>query len=93
LGVLVHELGEDLFLALTLGFELLVLCVLAPALPVTRVVLYSSGVGYFQRDGEFNGNTAVSLHFHANQINDLLKTLIVAGPRRRASAVRPASRF
>src|SRR5262249_38478755 len=46
-------------------------------LPVTRVVLFSSGVGYFQRDGKGNGKATVALQFHADQINDLLKTLIV----------------
>jgi hypothetical protein len=48
-----------------------------PELPVTRVVLFSSGVGYVQRDGQLNGKAAVPLHFSADQINDLLKTLIV----------------
>jgi hypothetical protein len=48
-----------------------------PELPVTRVVLFSSGVGYVQRDGQLNGKASVPLHFHADQINDLLKTLIV----------------
>src|SRR5438876_165825 len=49
----------------------------SPELPIKRVVLFSSGVGYFQRDGQVNGQAAVSLHFSKNQINDLLKSLIV----------------
>jgi hypothetical protein len=49
----------------------------APDLPITRVVLFSSGVGYFQRDGQVNGKATVALHFNADQVNDLLKTLIV----------------
>jgi hypothetical protein len=48
-----------------------------PELPITRVVLYTSGVGYFQRDGEVNDQATVALHFSADQVNDLLKSLIV----------------
>jgi hypothetical protein len=48
-----------------------------PELPIKRAVLFSSGVGYFQRDGEINGQAAVSLQFHEDQINDVLKSLIV----------------
>jgi hypothetical protein len=49
----------------------------SPELPVTRIVLFSSGVGYFQRDGQVDGNARVDLPFAANNINDLLKSLIL----------------
>jgi hypothetical protein len=50
----------------------------APApLPLSEVILYSSGVGYFQRDGEVKGNTQVDLRFKVDNINDLLKSMVV----------------
>src|ERR1041384_6202863 len=46
-------------------------------LPVSEIILYSSGVGYFQRDGEVEGKAAVALHFKVEDINDLLKSMVV----------------
>ena len=46
-------------------------------LPVTRIVLFSSGVGYFQREGQVEGNARIDLRFAANNINDLLKSLVL----------------
>ena len=43
----------------------------AVALPMTRVVLFNSGVGYFQREGEVNGDARIDLSFSAQNINDL----------------------
>src|SRR5947209_9638154 len=48
-----------------------------PALPLSEVVLYSSGVGYFQRDGKIDGHAQVELRFKTDNINDLLKSLVV----------------
>ena len=45
------------------------------SLPVTKVVLYKHGVGYFQRRGEVNGDATVNLQFKREQMNDLLKSL------------------
>jgi hypothetical protein len=47
----------------------------ATKLPVKQVVLFSSGVGYFQRQGEVEGDARVDLSFPAGDINDLLKSL------------------
>jgi hypothetical protein len=47
------------------------------ALPVTQVVLFSSGVGYFQREGPVEGTQRVDLRFPAAEVNDLLKSLVV----------------
>lgn len=44
-------------------------------LPIKKVVLFSSGVGYFQRDGEVDGDAKIDLTFPVNDINDLLKSL------------------
>jgi hypothetical protein len=47
------------------------------ALPLSRVVLFSSGVGYFQRDGQVEGNASLELSFRAADVNDLLKSLVL----------------
>jgi hypothetical protein len=49
----------------------------ATELPVSRIVLFNSGVGYFQREGQVNGNARVDLKFPSDDINDLLKSMIV----------------
>src|SRR5262245_35614994 len=46
--------------------------------PVRRVVLFSSGVGFFQHSGRVNGNAATELRFKTDQINDILKSLVVS---------------
>ncbi|HOF87660.1 MAG TPA: hypothetical protein PLZ36_06085, partial [Armatimonadota bacterium] len=53
------------------------LAAVAADLPVTDVVLYSSGVGYLQRTGSVTGHDLVTLSFKAEQINDLLKSLVL----------------
>src|SRR5437763_178874 len=45
-------------------------------LPITRIVLFSSGVGYFQREGPIDGSARIDLQFHSDDINDLLKSLV-----------------
>lgn len=47
------------------------------SLPLSRLVLYASGVGYFQRDGHIEGRQQVALRFKVETINDLLKSLLV----------------
>jgi hypothetical protein len=47
------------------------------ALPVAQVVLYSSGVGYFQREGEVEGSQRIDLSFPVSDINDLLKSMVL----------------
>src|SRR5262245_1121402 len=47
------------------------------SLPITHVYLFSSGVGYFQREGELEGTSRVDLTFPATDINDLLKSLVL----------------
>jgi len=44
---------------------------------VKKVVLFSSGVGFFQHSGVISGNSAIRLPFSKNQINDVLKLLVV----------------
>ncbi|HET6574491.1 MAG TPA: DUF4139 domain-containing protein, partial [Fimbriiglobus sp.] len=44
-------------------------------LPVTQVVLFNSGVGYFARSGEVEGDARVDLSFPETDINDLIKSM------------------
>jgi hypothetical protein len=45
--------------------------------PVRAVVLFSSGVGYFEHYGVVKGNAATELRFKTAQINDILKSLVL----------------
>ena len=47
------------------------------SLPLAKVLLYSSGVGYFQHDGEVQGRARLDLSFRTEAVNDLLKSLVV----------------
>ena len=49
----------------------------ASILPIGQVILFSSGVGYFQREGEVEGNSRVDLTFPGTDVNDLLKSLVL----------------
>jgi hypothetical protein len=49
----------------------------AVALPISQVALFSSGVGYFQRDGQVDGSCRVDLSFQTQDVNDLLKSLVL----------------
>ena len=69
--------------------SLLVLLLLAPlcaaaqteekdvTVPISSLVLFTSGVGYFQHDGTVEGNARMELTFSSDQINDLLKSLVL----------------
>src|SRR5437764_954348 len=46
-------------------------------LPIGQVVLFSSGVGYFQREGTVEGNARVDLSFPVADINDLIKSMVL----------------
>jgi hypothetical protein len=46
-------------------------------LPLTKIVLYASGVGYFQRDGRIDGHGQVALRFKVDTVNDLLKSMTI----------------
>jgi len=49
----------------------------AARLPVTRVILYKDGVGYFEHSGRIRGNQDVDIDFTTAQLNDVLKSLTV----------------
>src|SRR5260370_35313573 len=44
-------------------------------LPVTQVVLYKHGVGFFERSGKLGPGESARLDFNASEMNDLLKWL------------------
>jgi len=52
----------------------------APAndpLPIRTITLYRSGVGAFERTGQVTGDATVGLRFQTDQINDILKSLVL----------------
>jgi len=50
----------------------------AADLPVKQVTLYKHGIGYFEREGSVPAGEEVRLDFKNNEMNDVLKSLIVA---------------
>jgi hypothetical protein len=46
-------------------------------LPLSQVVLFNTGVGYFQREGALDGDARIDLVFPLTDVNDLLKSLTV----------------
>lgn len=44
-------------------------------LPISRVILFQHGVGYFERSGTVEGNQSIELLFRIDQMNDVLKSL------------------
>lgn len=49
----------------------------AAKLPVRRVVLYKSGVGYFEHLGHVRGDQTVRIDFTSGQLNDVLQSLTI----------------
>src|SRR5947208_3485080 len=47
------------------------------SLPITRVVLYKHGVGYFERQGPVEGDVALPLTVRQAEVSDVLKSLTV----------------
>lgn len=57
-------------------------------LPLRQVSLFSSGVGYFGRAGKLNGDAQIELYFRREDLNDVLKSLVVTDP---SGELRPAT--
>jgi len=51
---------------------------LAADLPIREVVLYKSGVGYFERAGTLRAGESARLEFKAGDMNDVLKSLTIS---------------
>jgi hypothetical protein len=87
--------------AVCFGFTLLLLCNIfcanivfaqnsaaqkpAAELPVKRIALFSSGVGYFEHSLSVSGSTGLTLVFDAGAVNDALKSLVINDPGQGAS--------
>jgi len=59
-------------------FPLTAVCMvtaLAADIPIREVILYKSGVGYFERGGRLRAGDSASLNFKASDMNDVLKSL------------------
>ncbi len=56
------------------------LALVAEDLPVTKVALFSSGVGYFEHRGSISGDVTVSLPFSTAEVDDALKSLVIRDP-------------
>src|SRR5690349_12069121 len=46
-------------------------------LPIRRVILYSNGVAYIERQGFVSGNAQIDLSFKQSQVDDVLKSMVV----------------
>ena len=46
-------------------------------LPLKKVVLFTSGVGFFEHAGQVTGDAKVEMKFKTGDINDLLKSMVV----------------
>ncbi len=44
---------------------------------IRKITMYRSGVGSFQRQGQVDGDASVQLRFKTEQINDILKSMVV----------------
>lgn len=49
----------------------------AEGIPVRKITLYRSGVGYFERQGTVADATELQLRFNTDQINDILKSMVL----------------
>ena len=49
----------------------------AQDLPVTKVALFSSGVGYFEHRGKLQGDAVLAMPFGTAQVDDVLKSLVI----------------
>jgi hypothetical protein len=52
---------------------------MAADIPIREVVLYKSGVGYFERGGTLAAGESARLDFKASDMNDVLKSLTISG--------------
>ena len=76
-------------LALALAFGLATVAAAQPSedVPVERVILFTSGVGYFEHSGRVDGDAEVVLRFDEAALNDVLKSLLVEDTRGRVAGV------
>ena len=61
-------------------------------LPLEKVMLFTSGVGYFQHAGQVTDDATVEMQFAADDVNDLLKSMVVLDRDGGSATVTYASR-
>jgi hypothetical protein len=59
-------------------------------LPLRRLTLFASGVGFFEHQGTVAGSTTITLPFKAAEVNDALKSLVIGDPASSPSVVYPS---
>src|ERR1700722_12627741 len=52
---------------------------MAADIPIREVILYKSGVGYFERGGTLRSGESARLAFKASDMNDVLKSVTISG--------------
>ncbi len=70
------------------GFALGAFAAAAAELPVSTVVLYKHGVGYFERAGILGPGESARLDFRAEEMNDVLKSLTINDQSGRVNGLR-----
>ncbi len=48
-----------------------------PAIPMRKVVMFNSGVAFFEHGGDVEGNAQVDFKFNVDDVNDLLKSMVL----------------
>ena len=59
------------------SFAAIVATAMAADVPIRQIVLYKSGVGYFERAGDLRPGESARLDFKASEMNDVLKSLTI----------------
>ena len=49
----------------------------AATVPLKKVVMFNSGVGFFERRAEIEGDVRVDLKFNVDDVNDLLQSMVL----------------
>jgi hypothetical protein len=49
----------------------------AAEIPIRRVVMFNSGMAYFEHEGNVEGDAQVDLKFNVRDVNDLLKSMVL----------------
>src|SRR6188768_3908752 len=49
----------------------------ADQLPLQKLVMFNAGVGFFEHRGQVEGSAQVELKFKVDEINDLLKSMVL----------------
>ncbi|MDR0629606.1 MAG: hypothetical protein LBG24_08245 [Treponema sp.] len=59
-------------------------------LPLRRLTLFSSGLGFFEHHGQITGAAVITLPFKAVEVNDVLKSLVIGDPASSPAVVYPS---